>query len=54
MDSEQIINLVPWVVFLPLIGIAVNLLFGRRFGEVFSGVIGSLASGPLWLRSCWR
>lgn len=45
MDSEQIINLVPWVVFLPLIGIAVNLLFGRRFGEVFSGVIGSLASG---------
>lgn len=45
MESGQIINLVPWVVFLPLIGLAINILLGRRLGEVFSGVVGSLAAG---------
>ena len=45
MESGQIMNLVPWVVFFPLIGLGINLLFGRRFGELFSGIIASLASG---------
>lgn len=45
MESGQIFNLVPWVVFLPVIGLVVNLLLGRRLGEVFSGVVASLASG---------
>jgi hypothetical protein len=37
MESGQIIHLVPWVVFFPLIGLVINLLVGKRFGEVFSG-----------------
>ena len=45
MESGQIFNLVPWIVFLPLIGLAVNILLGRRLGETFSGVVASLASG---------
>ena len=36
--------LVPWVVFLPVIGLVINLLVGKRFGETFSGVVASLAS----------
>lgn len=45
MESGQIMNLAPWVVFLPVIGLVINLLVGKRFGEVFSGVVGSLATG---------
>ncbi len=45
MESGKMINLVPWVVFLPLIGMAINLIVGKRLGEVLSGVIASLASG---------
>jgi len=45
MESGQYLNLVPWVVFMPVIGLVINLLFGKRFGEIFSGVVGSLASG---------
>jgi NADH-quinone oxidoreductase subunit L len=37
-------NLVPWVVFFPLIGLVLNLLFGKRLGEVFTGLVASLAS----------
>lgn len=45
MESGLSFNLVPWVVFLPLIGLVVNLLVGRRLGEVFSGTLASLATG---------
>ena len=45
MESGLSFNLVPWVVFLPLIGLAINLLVGRKFGEVFSGTVASLATG---------
>lgn len=38
-------NLVPWVVFLPLIGILLNWLVGKRLGEKGIGAIASLASG---------
>ena len=37
MESTQFFNLVPWVVFLPLIGLGINLLVGRKLGEVFAG-----------------
>ena len=37
MESTQLFNLVPWVVFLPLIGLGINLLIGRKLGEVFAG-----------------
>ncbi len=38
-------GLVPWVVFLPIIGLLLNLLFGRRLGEKGIGLIASLAAG---------
>ena len=38
-------NLVPWVVFLPVIGILLNWLVGKRLGEKGIGAIASLASG---------
>ena len=34
--------LVPWVVLIPVIGILVNLLFGRRFNEKLVGLVASL------------
>ena len=36
-------NLVPWVVFLPAIGLLINLLFGGRLKEKLIGAIASLA-----------
>jgi len=45
MESGLTFNLVPWVVFLPLIGLGINLLFGRKLGEIFSGTVASLATG---------
>jgi NADH-quinone oxidoreductase subunit L len=45
MESTQLFNLVPWVVFLPLIGLGINLLIGRKLGEVFAGTLASLATG---------
>jgi len=38
-------GLVPWVVFLPVIGLLLNLLIGRRLGEKGIGLIASLAAG---------
>ncbi len=37
--------LAPWIVFLPVIGLLVNLAFGRRLGERFVGWVASVASG---------
>ncbi|TLN28525.1 hypothetical protein FDZ74_00470, partial [bacterium] len=37
--------LAPWVVFLPVIGLVLNLLVGKRLGEKGIGAIASLASG---------
>jgi len=37
-------SLAPWVVFLPLAGIIINLLFGRHLGEKFSATVASLAT----------
>jgi NADH-quinone oxidoreductase subunit L len=38
-------HLAPWIVFLPIIGLLVNLIFGGKLGEKAVGWIGSLASG---------
>ena len=43
MDPQFL--LVPLVVFLPLLGILVNWLFGKRLGEKAIGAIASLAAG---------
>lgn len=42
---EPFFRLAPWVVFLPVIGILLNLLFGKRLGEKGIGAIASLAAG---------
>src|SRR5512142_1448654 len=37
------LNLVPWVVFLPVIGLVLNLLIGKRLGEKGVALIACLA-----------
>ena len=37
--------LVPWIVFFPLIGLLINLIFGGRMGEKAIGTVASVASG---------
>jgi len=49
--SETIISLAPWLVFAPLTGLLINLIFGRRFSEKTIGVVASLASGAAFVVS---
>jgi NADH-quinone oxidoreductase subunit L len=44
-NITPIFPLAPLLVFLPVIGLVVNLLLGKRLGEGFAGTIASLASG---------
>ncbi len=37
--------LAPWIVFFPVIGLLVNMIFGGRFSEKVIGTVASLASG---------
>src|ERR1700690_3413268 len=37
--------LAPWIVFFPVIGLLINLIFGDRFSEKVIGTVASLASG---------
>jgi NADH-quinone oxidoreductase subunit L len=37
--------LAPWIVFLPVIGLLINIIFGHRFSEKMIGMVASLASG---------
>lgn len=50
-QAVPFINLVPWVVFLPVIGLVVNLLIGKRIGETGVGLVASLASGSAFVVS---
>jgi NADH-quinone oxidoreductase subunit L len=43
--------LAPWLVFAPVIGLLINLIFGRRFNEITVGTIASLASGAAFVVS---
>ena len=43
--------LAPWLVFAPLVGLLINLIFGRRFNETVIGTIASLASGAAFVVS---
>jgi len=49
MQTDSYFSLVPLVVFIPLAGLVINLLFGRRFGEIFAGVVASVATGLSFL-----
>lgn len=44
-NGPQFFNLVPWIVFFPVIGLLVNIIIGGRLGEKAVGTIGSTASG---------
>ena len=43
--------LAPWLVFAPVIGLLINLIFGRRLSEAWIGTIASLASGTTFIIS---
>ena len=49
MNEAQILDplfrLAPWVVFFPVIGLLVNIIFGKRLSEKVIGTIASLAAG---------
>jgi NADH-quinone oxidoreductase subunit L len=42
-------NLVPWIIFFPVIGLLVNIIIGSRLGEKAIGWIASTASGLAFL-----
>jgi NADH-quinone oxidoreductase subunit L len=42
-------NLAPWLVFFPVIGLLINILFGNRMGEKAIGIVGSAAAGLSFL-----
>src|SRR5215210_4409734 len=43
--------LAPWLVFAPVIGLLINLVFGKRFSERLVGTVASLASGAAFVIS---
>lgn len=43
--------LAPWLVFAPLTGLLINLIFGRRWSEKAVGTVASLASGAAFVVS---
>jgi len=45
VNAGQFFYLVPFVVFFPVIGLLINMLFGGRFGEKVIGAVACLASG---------
>ena len=53
--AEEVITgfffLAPWIVFAPVLGLLINLIFGRRFSEGMIGTVASLASGAAFVIS---
>ncbi len=49
LPSGTYFNLVPWVVFFPLIGLILNLILTNRATEKVYGVLASLASGASFI-----
>ena len=45
VNAGQFFYLVPFVVFFPVIGLLINMIFGGRFGEKVIGAVACLASG---------
>jgi len=43
--SELMFKLVPWIVFLPVIGLLINLTIGSKLGEKGVGAVAATASG---------
>jgi NADH-quinone oxidoreductase subunit L len=51
METTGFLYLAPWIVFFPVIGLLVNLIFGARFSEKAIGWIASAASGAAFVVS---
>jgi len=49
--SSGLFLLAPWLVFLPVIGLLVNIIFGHLFSEKVIGTVASLASGAAFVVS---
>jgi NADH-quinone oxidoreductase subunit L len=49
--SSGLFILAPWLVFFPVIGLLINIIFGRRLSETVVGVVASLASGAAFVVS---
>src|SRR5512143_4349298 len=45
VGGQQFFFLVPWIVFFPVIGLLINIIFGGRMGEKAIGTVASSASG---------
>jgi NADH-quinone oxidoreductase subunit L len=45
VEISKVFNLVPWVVFFPIIGLLVNIILGGKLGEKAIGAMASTASG---------
>jgi len=43
--------LAPWLVFAPVVGLLINLIFGKRLSETMIGTVASLASGAAFVIS---
>src|SRR5512145_993899 len=43
--------LAPWLVGAPIVGLLINLIFGKRFSEGLIGLVASLASGATFVIS---
>jgi NADH-quinone oxidoreductase subunit L len=49
--GPQFFYLAPWIVFIPVIGLLINIIFGDRLPEKVVGVIGSTAAGLTFIVS---
>jgi NADH-quinone oxidoreductase subunit L len=49
--GPQFFNLAPWIVFFPVIGLLINIVFGGKMGEKAIGAVACLASGLAFLVS---
>lgn len=45
----DLFSLVPWIVFIPLIGLLINLIFAKKWSEKSIGAVASTASGLTFL-----
>ncbi len=51
MENTGFLFLIPWLVFAPVIGLLINMIFGGRLSEKAVGTIASLASGAAFVVS---
>src|SRR5512140_307508 len=47
--SQALFALVPWIIYAPIIGLLINVIFGKYLGEKGVGVVASLAAGTAFV-----